>query len=50
MRDILAEIRAGRFTEELQREEASGYARLRKARAAARETLLEQTSGRLRGD
>jgi len=48
MRDILAEIRAGRFAEELRREEASGYQRLEKARNAARQTLLERTYRRLR--
>jgi len=48
MRDILAEIRAGRFAEELRQEEASGYQRLEKARNAARQTLLERTYRRLR--
>lgn len=47
MRDILGEIRAGRFVEELQAEEASGYARLKKARADAREALIETTFRRL---
>jgi ketol-acid reductoisomerase len=47
MRDILAEIRAGRFAEELRQEEASGYQRLEKARNAARQTLLERTYRRL---
>jgi ketol-acid reductoisomerase len=49
MADILAEVRAGRFAEELRNEEAAGYARLENARAEARETLLEQTFRRLRG-
>jgi ketol-acid reductoisomerase len=47
MREILGEIRAGRFAEELRQEEASGYARLEKARLDARQTLLEQTYRRL---
>jgi ketol-acid reductoisomerase len=50
MRDILSEIRAGRFAEELQKEEASGYQRLEKARDAARKSLLETTYRRLGGD
>jgi ketol-acid reductoisomerase len=48
MTEILADIRAGRFAEELRNEEAAGYARLEKARARARETLLEQTFAKLR--
>jgi ketol-acid reductoisomerase len=47
MREILAEIRAGRFAEELRQEEASGYRRLEEARHDARQTLLEQTYRRL---
>jgi ketol-acid reductoisomerase len=47
MRDILAEIRAGRFAEELRQEEASGYRRLERARDNARQTLLEKTYRRL---
>ena len=47
MRDILEEVRAGRFAEELRREEASGYARLERARRDNRSTLLEQTFRRL---
>jgi ketol-acid reductoisomerase len=43
MREILAEIRAGRFAEELRQEEASGYRRLEKARHDARQSLLERT-------
>jgi ketol-acid reductoisomerase len=50
MAEVLAEIRAGRFAEELRREESSGYARLQKARAEARETLVEQTFEKLGGD
>src|SRR6478672_4386489 len=48
MAEVLAEVRAGRFAEELQREEASGYERLERARDQARETLLERTFRRLR--
>jgi ketol-acid reductoisomerase len=47
MRSILTEIRAGRFAEELRQEEASGYARLEKARSGARNSLLEETYRRL---
>jgi ketol-acid reductoisomerase len=50
MAEVLAEVRAGRFAEELRREESSGYARLQKARAEARETLVEQTFEKLGGD
>ena len=43
MTEILAEVRAGRFAEELRSEEASGYQRLEKARADARKTPIEKT-------
>jgi ketol-acid reductoisomerase len=49
MADVLSDVRAGRFAEELRKEEASGYARLEKARAEARSTLLEETYRRLGG-
>jgi ketol-acid reductoisomerase len=49
MGEILAEVRAGRFADELSAEEASGYKRLDKARAEARNTLLQETYRRLRG-
>jgi ketol-acid reductoisomerase len=42
MAEMLAEIRAGKFAEELAAEEAGGYPRLRKARAEARELPVEQ--------
>jgi ketol-acid reductoisomerase len=42
MSSILAEIRAGRFAEALRDEEATGYPRLVKARAEARQQLVEQ--------
>src|SRR6185369_7061837 len=48
MAEVLAEVRAGRFAEELSREEASGYARLERARDEARSTLLEKTFEKLR--
>jgi ketol-acid reductoisomerase len=47
MKEVLAEVRAGRFAEQLSAEEASGYGRLERARAEARRTLLEQTCRRL---
>jgi ketol-acid reductoisomerase len=50
MAEVLAEVRAGRFAKELSDEEASGYARLEKARDDNRKTLLEETRRRLTGD
>jgi ketol-acid reductoisomerase len=50
MAEVLKDVRAGRFAEELSKEEASGYARLEQARRANRETLLEDTYRRLSGD
>ncbi|MFL6720844.1 MAG: ketol-acid reductoisomerase [Sphingomonas sp.] len=47
MAEVLSEVRAGRFAEELRQEEASGYARLEKARRDNRDTLLEETYRRL---
>ena len=49
MAEVLEEVRAGRFAEELKQEEASGYARLGRARADNRATLLEETRRRLNG-
>jgi ketol-acid reductoisomerase len=49
MAEVLEEVRAGRFAEELKQEEASGYARLGRVRADNRATLLEQTRRRLNG-
>jgi ketol-acid reductoisomerase len=43
MAEVLAEVRAGRFADELKSEESSGYARLEQARKAARETQLDET-------
>ena len=48
MAEVLAEVRAGRFANELSREEASGYARLEKSRAEGRSGLLERTFAQLR--
>jgi ketol-acid reductoisomerase len=47
MAEVLAEVRAGRFADELRQEEESGYARLEKARAAAREMDVEKALRRL---
>jgi ketol-acid reductoisomerase len=47
MAKVLDEVRAGRFADELRSEGVSGYARLDDARAAARETLIEETYRRL---
>ena len=49
MAEVLAEVRQGRFADELRREEAEGYQRLEKARSEARQTLLEKTFRRLGG-
>ena len=48
MTEVLAEVRAGRFAEELRSEEASGYPRLQQSRASARATLIEQVFAKLR--
>jgi ketol-acid reductoisomerase len=48
MAQVLAEVRAGNFANELRDEESSGYERLKRARAEARSTLLEQAYRRLR--
>jgi ketol-acid reductoisomerase len=48
MAEIFTEVRAGRFADELRNEKAGGYERLEKARADARETLLEETCRRLK--
>jgi ketol-acid reductoisomerase len=47
MREILDEIRAGRFADALRDEEASGYPRLRAARAEARNLNVESARKRL---
>jgi ketol-acid reductoisomerase len=48
MSEVLAEVRAGRFAEELRREEALGYPRLEESRATARAALIEKVFRRLR--
>src|ERR671912_1434491 len=48
MAEVLADIRSGKFAEELTREEADGYPRLKQARAAARELAVEQAFKALR--
>jgi ketol-acid reductoisomerase len=48
MAEVLAEVRAGRFADELTNEEATGYPRLQQSRAGARAALLEQTFVKLR--
>lgn len=47
MRDILDEVRAGRFADALKDEEASGYPRLRAARERARGLPVEQARKQL---
>jgi len=47
MREILSEVRAGRFAAELRAEETSAYARLSEARERARSTLIEKTNRKL---
>jgi ketol-acid reductoisomerase len=47
MKQVLAEVRAGRFADELRKEESSGYERLENAREEARSTLLDETYRRL---
>lgn len=49
MADVLEEVRAGKFADELRNEEASGYERLEKARSEARKVLLQKTYQRLSG-
>jgi ketol-acid reductoisomerase len=48
MASVLEEVREGRFVDELRKEEASGYQRLKEARDEQSKTLLEQTFKRLR--
>lgn len=47
MAEVLAEVRAGCFADELTREKERGYPRLQKARAAGRTSLLEKIFDRL---
>jgi len=48
MKEILLEVRAGRFADELRREEREAYPRLERSRQETRKTLLEETFTRLR--
>lgn len=48
MAEVLTEVRAGRFAEELRSEEATGYPRLQRSRADARATLLDRTFWKIR--
>jgi ketol-acid reductoisomerase len=48
MAEMLAEIRAGRFAEQLASEEAAGYPRLKAARAAAKALAVERAFNALR--
>ncbi|HEY6662364.1 MAG TPA: ketol-acid reductoisomerase [Sphingomicrobium sp.] len=48
MAEVLAEVRAGRFADELRNEEAAGYPRLERSRTDARATALEATFKKLR--
>ena len=47
MAEVLKEVRAGRFAEELRSEETSGYARLERERTSNRESDIESTRRRL---
>ena len=49
MREILAEVRAGQFSDMLRDEEASGYPQLRAARDKARQLAVEQARKKLIG-
>jgi ketol-acid reductoisomerase len=49
MAEILAEVRAGRFANDLRTEEAEGYPRLERARRENRSAPIEETLRRLRG-
>ncbi len=49
MTEVLAEVRAGRFADELRAEKARGYERLEKARGGARQSLVEETYRKLSG-
>jgi ketol-acid reductoisomerase len=49
MAEVLKDVRAGRFAEELRSEESSGYARLEGERDAARNSEIERARRRLGG-
>ena len=48
MAEVLQEVRAGRFADQLRSEEEQGYPRLERARRESREALLQQVYERLR--
>jgi len=48
MAEVLREVRAGKFADQLKDEEASGYARLQSARADARKSLIESAFQKIR--
>jgi ketol-acid reductoisomerase len=48
MAEVLEDIRAGKFADQLKDEEASGYARLQSARADARKSLIESAFQKIR--
>ena len=48
MAEVLTEVRAGRFAQELMQEEQSGYPRLQQTRSEGRRSLLQQVFDRLR--
>lgn len=50
MSEVLAEVRSGKFADELRAEESSGYERLEKARGEARRALLQMTYERLEAE
>ncbi len=50
MAAIMAEVRAGEFAAALQKEEAGDYPQLDAARTASRETLLDRTYRKLKGE
>ena len=49
MSEVLAEVRAGRFADELKAEKVGSYARLEQARGEARQALIEKTYRKLSG-
>lgn len=48
MAEVLQEVRAGKFADQLKDEQASGYATLRSARDGARKSLIERVFQRIR--
>jgi ketol-acid reductoisomerase len=50
MAEVLAEVRAGRFADQLRAEKDNGYERLEQARTEARKTLIDETYRKLSRD